>query len=302
MYQTAQRIFLKRDICLHSINCFTMQHALPANLLRTREREVTLLFGDLRGSTELAASLEMDRLVCEMIGHVMDCFTEAVLDYRGTVVDYCGDGIVAMWNAPTDQPRHAELACRAGLQMLDNLRDVTGDWIGVSQCELRLGIGLHTGTVHVGNAGSTHQAKYGPRGPNVHVASRVEAATKEVGVPLVATKSTVEQLPGNLFANRVCRAQLPGLREPIELYALRSRPDEARVTAAWRAYHQALGQFEANRLQDAAELLASIDRNTAAVPWRFLEQQIQRDLGRSQRRRSTDPPMAGNGVIALVGK
>ena len=267
----------------------TKMHNLSLhNAARTCQRDVTLLFADLRESTDLAASLEMDPLVCEMLGHVLDCLTEAVLDHCGLVVDYCGDGLVAMWNAPADQAEHADLACRAALEMLRRLPDVTDDWFGVIQRNLRLGIGVHTGTVQVGNAGSTKQVKYGPRGPNVHVASRVEAATKELGVPLVATEATVRHLTGQFEVNRVCRAYMPGLREPINLYAFRSSASDARITAMWRMYDSALRRFEEGQFQEAADALAKIKSPLAEVPVRFLCEQVQREIGRQQRRRSTD--------------
>ena len=186
--------------------------------------------------------------------------------------------------------------------MLETLPDVTQDWIGLTQCSLRLGIGVHTGTVHVGNAGSTRQAKYGPRGPNVHVASRVEAATKEIGVPLLATEATVERLSDKFAANRVCRAELPSLRQPIRLFAIQRTPADEHMAAAWQLYQNALRKFEQGELDEAAKSLASIDPNVVAVPWRFLAEQIERERGRHQRRRSTDRPRTNNGVIALCQK
>jgi adenylate cyclase len=269
---------------------------------RTQEREVTLLFGDLRGSTDLAASLEMDPLVCEMLGHVLDCITEAVLEYSGLVVDYYGDGLMAMWNAPAEEPEHANLACRAALQMLERLPEVADDWIGVIQSHLRLGIGVHTGTVQVGNAGSTKQVKYGPRGPNVHVCSRVEAATKELGVPLVATEATVRQLSSEFAIHRVCRARMPGLREPINLYALQSPESDKRLSQAWQSYDAALRQFERGQFQEAADLLLAIESASVENPARFLSDHVQRELGRNLRRRSSDRPPAHHGVISLSAK
>jgi adenylate cyclase len=170
-----------------------MQNLASDNVARAEEREVTLLFADLRASTELVAALATDPLACEMLGHVLDCLTEAVLDHYGLVVDYYGDGLLAMWNAPRAHPNHAVFACRAAFQMLERLREISEEWVHLTQSAFRLGVGLHTGMVQVGNAGSSLQGKYGPRGPNVHVASRVEAATKELGVPLLATKPTVDR-------------------------------------------------------------------------------------------------------------
>ena len=270
--------------------------------IRSRQREVTLLFADLRGFTELAAALEMDPLFCELLGHVMDCLTEAVLNHKGTVVDYYGDGLVAMWNAADEQREHPDLACSAALEMLNTLPSVASDWSGVTHSDLRLGIGVHTGMVQVGNAGSTRQAKYGPRGPNVHIASRVEAATKALGQPLIATTTTAQRLSNRFAANRICRARMPGLRRPLDLYAVRSSTGDARLSAEWQIYDTALQHFEQDRLQDAADALAKIEGQGAVTPCRFLADEIQREIGRQQRRRSTDRQRATGGVIMLHAK
>ena len=86
----------------------------------TDEREVTLLFADLRNSTALAAALEPNETY-ELLSQVMECLTAAVIDHDGLIIDYYGDGLAAMWNAPADQSDHPELACRAALRMLQAL-------------------------------------------------------------------------------------------------------------------------------------------------------------------------------------
>ncbi len=273
------------------------------SVVRFQQREVTLLFADLRGFTELAASLEMDPLICELLSNVMDCLTEAILEHDGFVVDYYGDGLVAMWNAPTDQPEHPELACGAAVGMLEMLPTIANDWVGVIQADLRLGIGVHTGMVQVGNAGSTRRTKYGPRGPNVFLASRVEAATKVLRLPLVATTTTVQQLSNRFVAHRVCRARMPGLCQPTDLYAVRLSTTDAHLSADWQHYDDALRHFEQGQMQDAADALTSIDIGTNDVPWRFLSGEIERELGRQRRRRSTDGKRANSaGVITLDAK
>jgi adenylate cyclase len=279
-------------------------HELQSQLpIRDQQREVTLLFADLRGFTELATTLEMDPLFCELLSHVMDCLTAAIIEQDGFVIDYYGDSIMAMWNAPADQPGHAERACRAGLRMLATLPAVSTEWMRVIQTELRLGIGIHTGTVQVGNAGSTQRVKYGARGPNVHLASRVEAATKELRVPLIATQATVERLPDRFAAHRVCRARMPGLQRPVALFAVGLPSGDAAHKNAWQSYGQALTEFEGGNYQAAASALAEIEASAEVVPTQFLQGRVQQELGRQLRRRRTDHPVtAPGGVIAISTK
>jgi adenylate cyclase len=280
-----------------------MHHVDHENALPIDERDVTLLFTDTRGFTELAGSLEWDPLACELQAHVLDCLTDAVVEQGGYVVDYYGDGLVAMWNAPAEQLQHADLACSAAMRMLESLPSITADWMGLIESELRLGIGVHTGLMQIGNAGSSRKAKSGPRGANVNLASRVEAATKELGVPFVATQPTVEQLSNRFAAHRICRAQMPGLPQPVDLYAVSSSQRDAQLSQAWQLYDEALRQFEQGQFSEAADTLSTIETKIAEVPSQFLVERVQSELGRQQRRRSTDTPAAyPGGVIPLSAK
>jgi adenylate cyclase len=271
--------------------------------IRDERRDVTLLFADLRRCTDLAASLGTEPLFCELLAHVMDCLTEAVMEHDGFVIDYYGDGLASMWNAPAMQPAHAEKACRAALLMLDKLTSVAAEWRRLIQSDLRLGIGVHTGQVQVGNSGSTHRVKYGARGPNVHLASRVEAATKELHIPFLATAATANCLPDSLVAHRVCRAQLLGLREAVDLFAVSSVEAAAVDHGEWQKYNEALRHFEMGQMQRASDALESIDRSDAEVPTQFLRDRIHIELSRNLRRRSTDMPTASpGGVIAINTK
>jgi adenylate cyclase len=276
----------------------TLDHD-PQRLAGER-REVTLLFADLRGFSELSAPLTHET-VYELLGQVMDCLTAAVMDHDGMVIDYYGDGLAAMWNAPAEQADHAELACRAAMRMLESLPDVAADWATVlDQHELRLGIGVHTGEVQIGNAGSRRRMKYGPRGANVHVASRVEAATKKLGLPFVISGASAERLSVRFKTYRVCRAQLPGIDAPVDLHGIKPTRTTMACELAIDEYSDALRLFEKGELEQAAAILATIDPQTVVPPARFLAEHIERELGRNKRRRSSDGlPPTSRGIISI---
>ncbi len=275
----------RRRVLLEQIA--TLSQSQPAVEIKTDEREVTLLFADLRNSTALASALEPNAMY-ELLSQVMECLTAAVIDYDGLVIDYYGDGLAAMWNAPADQSEHAELACRAALKMLASLPAISSDWAELLPGELQLGVGIHTGTAHVGNTGTRRRAKYGPRGMAVNLASRVEAATKQWELPLLATAETVHRLSSRFATHRVCRAQMPGVTQPVDLYTMTLAGSDPRSSAAWRCYDEALQCFEQVRLEDAATILATLDPTMREVPTRALSKRVQQAIGAQQRRRSTD--------------
>jgi adenylate cyclase len=259
---------------------------------------VTLLFADLRRSTQLIASLEA-AAAYQLLGDVMDCLTAAVMDHDGLVIDYYGDGLAAMWNAPADQVEHVELACRAALRMLETLPDVTADWADLLSADLQLAIGVHTGKAIVGNAGARRRSKYGPRGPAVHLTSRVEAASKELQVPLVVTRSTANRLSNRFKTHRLCRARLRGAEQPVDLFAISKPTASETLHADWASYETALQLFEQGKCAEAARILAPLDQQSSTVPVRFLASEIERAIGKQQRRRNTDRHASHHGIVTL---
>src|SRR6185437_7104287 len=162
-------------------------------VLDGQEREVTVLFSDIRGFSRLAERLGPTD-TCSLVSDVMERLTTRVQEAGGVVVHYAGDGLMALWNAPKDVPDHAARACRAALAMLADLPALDADWQKRLGAPVRLGIGLNTGLALCGNTGSKHKFHYGALGHAVNVASRVEGATKQFGIPIILTGSTHAQL------------------------------------------------------------------------------------------------------------
>jgi adenylate cyclase len=207
-----------------------------------------------------------------------------------------------MWNAPVDQPNHPELACRAGLAMLKRLPEVAEHWTRVLEGTLRVGVGIHTGLAQVGNVGSTRRLKYGARGTTVNLTSRVEAATKLIGLPILITGETAARLTGDLKPNRVCQAKLPGMPDSVELYAISPTIDEP-TTNAWKTYHEALELFENGNLDKAQQLLEQLPEGLGSIPQKFLKREIGQLQDQKHGRRSKDRTNAKDSpVIELQTK
>ena len=125
-----------------------------------------------------------------------------------------------MWNAPVAQPDHAARACRAALAMIGELPGLNERWAGRIGAPLALGIGVNTGAALVGNTGSRRRLKYGPLGNTVNLASRVEGATKQLGVPVLITGGTRGRLAAPFATRRLCRVRVVGIDAPVELFEL----------------------------------------------------------------------------------
>ena len=233
-------------------------------VLEPSRREVTLLFADLRGSTRLAETLTASQLY-RLLSDLLERLTQEVMLRGGVVLDYYGDGLAAMWNAPSEQPDHALRALLATQGMLAAVPSVSEAWASVLSQPLEIGVGLHAGEVLVGNAGSQRRLKYGPRGPAVHLAARIEAACKELQSACLLSDAVAERLPSQVVLRRVCRAKLRGSQTAFNLYepiAVNASEVDAALIARVKQYEQALSDFEHG---DVLQTLAAIDEISAEL-------------------------------------
>jgi len=264
--------------------------------------QVSLLFADLRDYTTLAEMM-LPSDCYELLGDVMESLTEIVMQHQGVVVDYYGDGLLALWNAPIQQPNHPDLACTAALQLSEAMPAISHKWQSRLQVPLKLGIGVHTGPAHVGNAGTRSRLKYGPRGNTVNVASRVQSASKQLQLPLVITAATQKKLSDKFFTLRTCTAKLPGLEQPIELYTVYPASEARQVKSKLDQYARALNLFEAGDLQAAERLLNQLVKSGHSTPAHFLAHYTAAQLSGNQGRRTVDKYAANTGaVIEILGK
>ena len=231
--------------------------AADASLLEGREREVTLLFSDVRNFSRISENLGPQRTFL-MMQEVMELQSQGIRETDGVVVDYVGDGLLAMWNAPTDQPDHPVRACRAAITFLGGLPDLSARWEALAGEPIRLGVGIHSGPALVGNTGSRVKFKYGPMGPTVNLASRLENATKSIGVGAVISGAARERLPARYATRRLGGLRVQGFADPVEVYELYAGAPPTGWLAMRDTYEQALAHFEAREWSEACGLLAGI--------------------------------------------
>lgn len=213
-------------------------------------RQVTLLFSDIRGFSQLSEGMDAEALT-RFVNGVFTPLTDVILAQRGTIDKYIGDAVMAFWNAPLDDPEHAAQACRAALAMataMERLNCTTQSEGGIADLvreKVRIGIGLNTGTCCVGNLGSPQRFDYSIIGDPVNVASRLEAATKTYGAPIIAGSTTAAAAPGFAYLE-IGSVHLPGKTRPETIYALvgdetaKATPAFTRLAAAHGALRAAL--------------------------------------------------------------
>jgi adenylate cyclase len=191
-------------------------------MLSADRREVTALFCDLRGFTNLGEKLGPERVVSILNDH-FEALAGLVARHGGYVVDFVGDGLFAVFGAPEPLGDHAgrAIACAIEMQLAreaQNREFFTKGWP-----PLEMGIGINTGPAVVGNMGSNFRTKYGVVGHPVNLAARIETFT--VGGQVLVSDSTREALAGRLSADGPLQVEVKGVAEPVRMWMV-SRLEE----------------------------------------------------------------------------
>ncbi len=180
------------------------------------EREITVLFADIRGFTALAEGLSPTEVV-GLLNVFLEEMNVIVMRYGGAINKYMGDNLMAFWNAPYPQDDHARLAVIAGQEMLSAVLRLNES--GRFGAPVQFGIGINTGPVVVGNIGSQRRLEYTPIGDTVNVASRLSGLAP--GGTLYIGARTFDLLEGRIKEADTYQLQLKGRQEAVTIYELR---------------------------------------------------------------------------------
>ena len=171
-----------------------LEHVLEnVEQLDGRKGDLSILFSDVRNFTTLSEKADPVELV-ELLNQYLEAMTEIVFKYDGVVDKFMGDGMLAYWGAFSAKDRHAELACRAALEMLVKLDELNAGWREQGRNGISIGIGVNSGEVIFGNLGRGKKMEFTVIGDPVNLAARLESLNKEFGTNIVVSEFTVAKL------------------------------------------------------------------------------------------------------------
>jgi adenylate cyclase len=182
-----------------------------------RSQEMTVLFSDVRGFTTISEGLEPKEL-SNLMNEFLTPLTEVIYRNRGTIDKYMGDAIMAFWGAPLPEKDHARLGIRAGLEMHRKLEELQPQFRAQNWPEIRIGVGLNSGRMSVGNMGSSIRLAYTVMGDAVNLASRLEALTKEYGAAIIVGEGTRDLTAHDFVFREIDRVRVKGKLEPVTIY------------------------------------------------------------------------------------
>jgi adenylate cyclase len=217
-------------------NAFTMD---------TVSREITVLFSDVRNFTTISEGLS-PKALSALMNEYLSPMTRIIYDHRGTIDKYMGDAVMAFWGAPLADPEHARHALETAMAMSERLALLRENFLERGWPEIRIGVGLNTGVMNVGNLGSQYRVAYTVMGDAVNLGSRLEGLTKEYGAEIIVSGFTRAAVSDYVY-RELDRVQVKGKSEPVEIYQPLGLQDalDGQVFEELKASEEALARYRA---------------------------------------------------------
>ncbi len=181
------------------------------------DKELTVLFSDIRGFTSLSEGMTPQELV-NHLNLYLTAMTDCIHEYKGTLDKYVGDEIMCFWGAPLEQKDHAILASKCALKMMEVLGKMNEQW--PDNRKLDIGIGLNSGVMTVGNMGSQGRMNYTLMGDNVNLGARLEGTNKEYHSNIIISENTYQLIQDFSVVRELDNIRVKGKNKPVLIFEL----------------------------------------------------------------------------------
>ena len=220
--------------------------------MESESRELTVMFADVRDFTSISEAMQPKDL-SQLMNEYLTPMTRVIHTHRGTIDKYMGDAIMAFWGAPLHYPDHAKYAVDTALKMTETLTELNKSFKAKGWPELRIGVGMTTGMMSVGDMGSEFRRAYTVMGDAVNLSSRLEGLTKEYKVQVIVSEMTKDAVPDYSYLE-LDRVRVKGKEKPVGIYEPLGHKDtvDKGVKALLTRHRQALTLYR-NQDWDGAE-------------------------------------------------
>lgn len=183
-------------------------------------KRVSILFSDIRGFTSIAEAMTPEQLT-HVLNEYLTEMTDIVMEHRGLVDKYIGDAVMAFWGAPIPNPNQSMDSCRTAIRMIKALNKLNEHWKSANVSHaIKIGVGINTGEVIVGNFGSKSRFNYTILGDEVNLASRLESLNKAYGTEIIISESVkleIESDP-NITTRELDLITVKGKKKPVLIF------------------------------------------------------------------------------------
>ena len=197
--------------------------------------------------------------LAKVLHDFLNPMSKIVVKHGGTIDKFMGDAIMALYGAPSHYPDHARRACDTAIEMLETLRLLDQEWVGLGRPSLKIGVGINSGPVAVGNMGSDTLFDYTAIGDNVNLASRLEGLNKFYGTEILVAGATVSDLGQGFYFREVDLVRVKGKKHPIAIYEILGEGEpEGKLARRLELHREALALFRAGRFKESLEAFQEI--------------------------------------------
>ncbi|MCD6122323.1 MAG: HAMP domain-containing protein, partial [Spirochaetales bacterium] len=228
----------------------------PESMLVGDNRELAVLFSDIRQFTSISEKLPPDEVV-ESLNKYFSLMVDIVMQNSGIVDKFIGDALMAFYGAPVKHDDDAERSVKSALEMLAVLEKFNAWQKTKGHREFRIGIGINYGKVTVGNIGSEKKMDYTVVGDMVNLASRLEELTKEYKEPLIISETVEEQLNDDYKSRLLDRVRVVGKTEAINIYTVRDSLTEKEIEG-WKLHYTAMKLYFTKNFSEAARIFRDV--------------------------------------------
>ena len=262
-----------------------------------KSTDLTILFSDVRGFTSISEALSPEHLREYINEYLTDMSNIIRGKYRGTLDKYIGDAIMAFWNAPVEDKDHPRNGVLAALEMLRECDTLNEKFTARGWPSLKIGIGVNSGNVRVGDMGSKQRKAYTAMGDAVNVASRLEGRTKYYGVGILVGETT-RALVKDVVFKEIDKVKVKGKDEAITIYEPIGLETEIekKVLDELKLWHQTIRSYRARQWDQVEVNLLNLQRmNPGCVLYELYAKEVAG-------KRRKPPPADWNGVTVFDEK
>lgn len=263
--------------------------------LKGESRDMSVLFSDIRDFTSISEGLSASSLA-EMLNFYLSSMTRIVQQRRGTIDKYIGDAIMAFWGAPVADENHARDTIQAAMQMQRDLDELNPLMKLKGWPEIKIGIGVNSGKMNVGNMGSEFRMAYTVMADAVNLASRLEGLTKQYGLGILVGEDAVALCPGMEFM-KVDVVRVKGKAHPVTIYEPLGEKEQVDIATLKRKqdFELARAAYLVQNFDEAEEILRKANKRHPSKLYEVY-------LDRIAHFREIPPPADWDGVFTFTSK
>jgi adenylate cyclase len=238
-------------------------------------KELSVLFSDIRGFTELSESMPNAIELVTLINRYFTPMTHSIVQHQGMLDKYIGDAVMAFFNAPVNVIDHADQACLTALDMMQRLKLLNNELLNEGKNPINIGIGINTDKVVVGNIGSEDRFNYTVMGDGVNLSSRVEGLTKNYAVSILITEFTVAKLTQEFIYRKIEPVVVKGKEQAVLIYELMPSTEHSKTIKI--EYEKALAFYIDSNFKKAKELFTLLKEHYDDGPSQYFLQNIEKN-------------------------